>query len=261
MVLAVDRMLDGFRGVVTGGAGPLGSALSLALVERGATVVAVDRPGAFGESLPTEPLGVLRKEVDLMSSGDLATFCDGYVESGESLDFVVNNAAFTGDSGLTGYAAPFEQQTDEAFVAALTLNLVAPFSLVRRLLPSLRQSGRGSVVNIASIYGLVAPNLSLYTGTAMGNPAAYAASKGGLVQMSRYLSTVLAPHVRVNAVAPGGIARGQDPAFVQRYEALTPLGRMGRESDVAGLVCFLVGEESSYVTGQCIAVDGGWTAW
>ena len=79
--------------------------------------------------------------------------------------------------------------------------------------------------------------------------------------MSRYLSTVLAPDVRVNAVAPGGIERGQDSVFVQRYEKLTPLGRMGKESDVSGLVCFLVGTESSYITGQCISVDGGWTAW
>ena len=116
-------------------------------------------------------------------------------------------------------------------------------------------------MNLASIYGLVGPNLSLYTGTRMGNPAAYAASKGGLVQMTRYLATVLAPNIRVNAVAPGGIERGQDPQFVQRYEALTPMGRMGKESDVTGIIRFLIGPESSYLTGQCIAVDGGWTAW
>ena len=105
---------------------------------------------------------------------------------------------------------------------ALALNLTAPFSLTRRLAPLLRAGGHGSVVNVSSIYGLVGPNMGLYEGTRMGNPAAYAASKGGLAQLTRYLSTVLAPEVRVNAFAPGGIARGQDDAFVERYERLTP---------------------------------------
>ncbi|WP_404392457.1 SDR family oxidoreductase [Humibacillus xanthopallidus] len=95
----------------------------------------------------------------------------------------------------------------------------------------------------------------------MGNPAAYAASKGGLAQLTRYLSTVLALDVRVNAFAPGGIARGQDDAFVQRYERLTPLAQMGIEEDFRGVVTWLASDASAHVTGQVIAVDGGWTAW
>ena len=156
---------------------------------------------------------------------------------------------------------PFEEQTDEAFAMALALNLTAPFSLTRRLAPLLRTGGHGSVVNVSSIYGLVGPNMGLYEGTRMGNPAAYAASKGGLAQLTRYLSTVLAPDVRVNAFAPGGIARGQDDAFVERYERLTPLGRMGTEDDFRGVVTWLASDASAYVTGQVVAVDGGWTAW
>ena len=94
-------------------------------------------------------------------------------------DVLVHNAAFTGTSGVPGYAVPFEEQTDDAFAAATWLNLTVPFSLTRRLAPLLRASGHGSVIMVSSIYGLVGPNMGLYDGTTMGNPAAYGATKGG----------------------------------------------------------------------------------
>ena len=253
--------LEGYRGIVTGAAGPLGLAISRALIADGARVVGVDRASAIAKVGNAPVPGLTLVVADLMDVGQIEHFCQQAITNDSRIDFLINNAAFTGDSNLAGYAVPFEAQTDDAFLDALKLNLLAPFTLVRRLCDPLRASGRGAVVNLAAIYGLVGPNLSLYTGTRMGNPAAYAASKGGLVQMTRYLATVLAPNIRVNAVAPGGIERGQDPQFVQRYEALTPMGRMGKESDVTGIIRFLIGPESSYLTGQCIAVDGGWTAW
>jgi NAD(P)-dependent dehydrogenase (short-subunit alcohol dehydrogenase family) len=116
-------------------------------------------------------------------------------------------------------------------------------------------------VNVSSIYGLVAPNMGLYDGTVMGNPAAYGATKGGIVQLTRYLATVLSPEIRVNAFAPGGIARGQAGEFTERYERLTPLGRMATEDDFRGVLAWLASDASRYVTGQTIAVDGGWTVW
>ncbi len=103
--------------------------------------------------------------------------------------------------------------------------------------------------------------MSLYEDTAMGNPAAYAASKGGLTQLTRWLSTVLAPDIRVNCISPGGIARGQDEKFVKRYETRTPLKRMGKEEDMKGALLYLASDLSAYVTGQNLLVDGGWTAW
>jgi NAD(P)-dependent dehydrogenase (short-subunit alcohol dehydrogenase family) len=254
--------LTGRTAVVTGGAGPLGSVLAAALAASGARVVVVDLDesacAATANGLPGSrhvPLGA-----NLLDAQGLATVVDAVHDLG-ACDVLVNNAAFTGTSGVPGYAVPFEEQTDDAFAMALALNLTAPFSLTRRLTPLLRASGHGSVVNVSSIYGLVGPNMGLYEGTRMGNPAAYAASKGGLAQLTRYLSTVLAPDVRVNAFAPGGIARGQDDAFVERYERLTPLGRMGTEDDFRGVVTWLASDASAYVTGQVIAVDGGWTAW
>ena len=95
----------------------------------------------------------------------------------------------------------------------------------------------------------------------MTNPAGYGASKGGLLQLTRYLATVFAPKIRVNAITPGGIWRGQPEIFVNRYEKRTPLGRMGMEEDFKGAVAYLASDLSTYVTGQNLVVDGGWTAW
>lgn len=254
--------LAGRTAVVTGGAGPLGRVLADALAAAGARVVVVDLDesacAATANDLPGS--GHLPLGANLLDPQGLSSVVDALHELG-ACDVLVNNAAFTGTSGVPGFAVPFEEQTDEAFAMALALNLTAPFSLTRRLAPLLRAGGHGCVVNVSSIYGLVGPNMGLYEGTRMGNPAAYAASKGGLAQLTRYLSTVLAPDVRVNAFAPGGIARGQDDAFVERYERLTPLGRMGTEDDFRGVVTWLASDASAYVTGQVVAVDGGWTAW
>ena len=125
----------------------------------------------------------------------------------------------------------------------------------------LRAKRRGSIINISSIYGAVGPDMSLYDGTSMGNPAAYAVSKGGILQMTRWLSTVLAPDIRVNSITPGGIARNQPLPFVERYEKRTPLRRMGREEDFKGAIAYFASDLSSWVTGENLMVDGGWTAW
>jgi NAD(P)-dependent dehydrogenase (short-subunit alcohol dehydrogenase family) len=258
--------LGGRVAVVTGGAGPLGSVLSATLAEAGATVVVVDldetavagAATALREAHGGEHVGLAADLGDMAAVDGVAPWV---VERLGRLDVLVNNAALTGTAGVAGYAVPFEEQTPEAFEAATRVNLVAPFRLAQAAAPHLAAHGTGSVVNVSSIYGLVGPNMGLYAGTRMGNPAAYGATKAGLAQLTRYLATVLAPRVRVNAIAPGGIARGQDPAFVARYEALTPLGRMAREDDLRGALAWLASDASAYVTGQVIAVDGGWTAW
>ena len=203
----------------------------------------------------------LAVEADLEDESSYAGLSDTLAQAFGRLDILVNNAAFAGDAGLTGWAVPFEEQSAATWRRALEVNLTAAFELTRLLAPMLRKSGKGSVVNMASIYGVAAPDFSLYEGTAMGNPAAYGASKGGLIQLTRYLSTALAPHVRVNAISPGGVRRGQPEEFQERYCERTPLGRMGREEDFKGAMAYLASDLSEYVTGQNLLVDGGWTAW
>jgi len=127
--------------------------------------------------------------------------------------------------------------------------------------PLLRSNEGANIINIASIYGEYGPDWRLYEGTDMSNPAAYGASKGGLIQFTRWLATTIGPHVRVNAISPGGIFRNQPKKFVSRYESKTPLARMATEDDFSGAVAYLASDLSKYVTGQILSVDGGWGVW
>ena len=258
--------LGGRVAVVTGGGGHLGQAMAEALGELGACLVLVDIAKTESEAAACKLRTKLRVDalalvVDLADEGALAAVPGKVLSEFGSLDILINNAALGGTSPLPGWSVPFADQTSATWRLALEVNLTAPFVLTRESAPALAVSGHGSVINIGSIYGLVGPNEHLYEGTSLGNPAAYAASKGGLLQLTRWLATVLSPKVRVNAITPGGILRDQPQAFVKRYEALTPLGRMGREEDLKGAVAYLASDLSAYVTGQNLVVDGGWTVW
>lgn len=249
--------------LVTGGCGPLGTRICSRLARDGLVVIAADLPAVVesrGHERAETSGAVVSYGIDLTDRDRLDELMSHVERSYGGMDVLVHNAAFTGTSGLDGWAVPFAQQSDEAFDAALQLNLAVPFRLTRRARPLLAARPGSSVVMVSSIYGLVGPDLRLYEGTGMGNPAGYAASKGGLIQLTRYLAAVLAPAIRVNAVAPGGLARGQDPSFVERYVDRTPLGRMGTEDDVAEAIAWLASAGSAYITGQVLAVDGGWTA-
>lgn len=258
--------LGGRVAVVTGGAGRLGLAFGEVLTELGASVVVVDvdleASRTRAEHLARHA-GVPCHAVaaDLSDPAQPARIVNETIERFGRLDVLVNNAAFTGSSALEGWAVPFAEQRLPAWEGALRVNLTAPFLLTQAAAPALAASGRGSVINIGSIYGVVGPNFGLYADTTMGNPAAYAATKGGLLNLTRYLATALAPHVRVNAISPGGIAAGQPAIFRQRYEASTPLRRMGEPEDFKGVLAFLATDASAWMTGQDILVDGGWTAW
>ena len=149
----------------------------------------------------------------------------------------------------------------ETWRRALEVNLTSVFHLCQLFTQVLRESQNGTIINIASIYGEYGPDWSLYEGTPMTNPAAYASSKGGVIQFTRWLATTLGPDIRANVISPGGVARGQPDSFVDRYKSRTPLGRMAREDDFRGAVAYLASDMSAYVTGQVLRVDGGWGVW
>ena len=252
--------------VVTGGAGHVGSACSDALAELGASVVVLDRkPEAcarVADRLSSEfGVSCLPLAQDLADEGAVRKVPATVIDRFGRIDALVNCAALVGASELEGWAVPFENQNVATWRCALEINLTSPFVLAQTCAPALTRSGHGSIVNIGTIYGIVGPRMSLYDGTGLGNPAAYAASKGGLLQLTRWLATTLAPGVRVNAISPGGIRRDQPELFVDRYVEQTPLGRMATEEDLKGAVAYLVGDASGYVTGQNLIVDGGWTIW
>lgn len=258
--------LRGRVAVVTGGAGHIGGAMCEALAELGANIAVVDRlPDPCNQFCGQlrEKYGVEAKPivVDLADEIQTRSICPLVLTDFGRVDVLVNCAAFTGDSHLQGWCVPFGEQTADTWRKAIELNLTVPFILSQSCAEALARSGKGSIINVSSIYGMVGPDLRLYEGTNMGNPAAYAASKGGLLQLTRWMATVMAPTVRVNALTPGGVWRGQPDAFHQRYLARTPLSRMAQEDDFKGVAAYLASDASAYVTGQNIVVDGGWTAW
>ena len=256
--------MTGRRALVTGGAGHLGRTMADSLAELGAEVLLVDVDDAPTQAVANEiserrGTTVTALECDLEDAEARAKLVEQVASGG--LSVLINNAAFVGTSGLTGWAEPFEGQSVETWRRALEVNLTAGFHLCQLFAPVLKDGPGGSIINIASIYGQWAPDYGLYEGTAMANPAAYGASKGGLIQFTRWLSTTLAPLVRANVISPGGVARGQHESFVQRYCARTPLERMATEEDFRGAVAYLASDLSAYVTGQVLAIDGGWGAW
>jgi len=258
--------LDGRVALVTGGAGHIGRAVANALAEVGASIAVVDLSASGAEEAATAlaanySVKAAAFACDFEQPADVKELPRRVHEKFGRIDIIVNCAAFVGTSGLEGWAVPFEQQSPETWRRALEVNLTAPFILVQAAAEDLAASGHGSVINIASIYGITGPDWRLYEGTSLGNPAAYSASKGGLIQMTRWLATTMAPKVRVNAIAPGGVFRQTPEPFVSRYVARTPLARMAMEEDVKGAAAYLASDLSAYVTGQCLAVDGGWTAW
>lgn len=265
---SLQTMMDlhGRVAVITGGAGHLGRAMAQGLAEMGAAIALVDLDDAAGQRAVDDirsqyrvPASMYR--VDVTDHAGVRELSGRIVRELGSLDILINNAALVGTTELEGWAVSFPGQSVDTWRSALEVNLTAPFVWAQACREALVASRHASIINIGSIYGMVAPDMTLYDGTSLGNPAAYAASKGGLLQLTRWLSTVLAPDIRVNTVTLGGVWRNQDETFQQRYVSRTPLKRMATEEDLKGAVAYLASDASAYVTGQNLVVDGGWTAW
>lgn len=260
--------LRGRHALVTGGAGHIGMAAAEALLETGAKVALLDLDAAAvarcAEGFSARWPGMARAVgCDLADEAATRSAARQAIEAMGGLDILVHSAAFVGTTKTPGWSAPFSEQTVAAWDAGMRVNLTSAFVLTQEAHPALVASGHGSVIFVSSIYGLVGSDAAVYAGTSMNadRVLAYSASKGGLLQLMRHLSTLLAPAVRVNAISPGGIVRGQPEAFRQNYAARTPLKRMGTEEDMKGAVAYLASDLSAYVTGQNLVVDGGWTAW
>lgn len=264
----VKQLMDlaGRKALVTGGAGHIGSAAAETLVELGARVAILDLDDeSCRERVST--LSAIRQDsafplpCDLKDTQATRNAVQTATDAMGGLDILVHCAAYVSDTEAQGWAVPFEQQGVGSWDDALRVNLTSVFVMAQEARETLAASGHGSIVLFGSIYGLVGPDFRLYEETSMANPAGYCASKGGVLQLMRYLATFLAPRIRVNAISPGGVSRNQPEVFQQRYISRTPLARMAAEQDLKGAVAYLASDLSAYVTGHNLVVDGGWTAW
>jgi NAD(P)-dependent dehydrogenase (short-subunit alcohol dehydrogenase family) len=258
--------LSGRVAVVTGAAGRIGRVISSGLAELGATVVVVDRDGETCDLVAqqlrdTSENASFGLEANLEDEASTRRIPELVIDQVGRIDVLVHMAALVSAEPLPNWTSDFESQSAETWRRALEVNLTSVFNLTQVCTPALRSSGRGSVITVGSTYGLVGPDWRIYEGTSMGNAAGYAASKGGILQLTRWLATTLAPSIRVNSLTPGGVERRQPSSFVEAYEQRTPLQRMAQEEDFKGAIAFLASDLSAYVTGQNIVVDGGWTAW
>ena len=258
--------LRGRVAIVAGGAGHIGRVVGDALAEQGASIAVLDLTRdacvSTADSIQDKHgVSTQAVPVDLEDEAAVRGVADGVIERLGGLDILVHCAALVGTSELPGWTTPFAEQDAGTWRRALEVNMTSLFILAQTCAAALGTSGHGSVITMGSLYAMVGPDMRMYEGTTMGNPAAYAASKGGVLQLTRWLATVLAPEVRVNCVSPGGVWRDQPASFRERFVNRTPLRRMATEEDLKGAVAYLASDLSAYVTGQNLIVDGGWTAW
>ena len=260
--------------MVTGGLGQLGRRFTRTLVDRGARVAVLDAaPLApadakawFGDDASER---VLALRADVTDRASLETALAEIEARWETPSGLVNNAALDSPPDApASETGPFETYPRESWESVLNVNVSGVFLCCQVIGGAMAEAGRGSVVQISSIYGLVSPDQRIYgyrqesTGEPFFKPVAYSVSKSSLLNLTRYLATYWAPRgVRVNTLSFGGVFAGQDERFLEGYEARVPLGRMARPDEYDGAVLFLLSDASSYMTGSNLVVDGGWTAW
>lgn len=263
--------LCGRTAVVTGALGRLGPLWSAALLEAGARVAALDRPEAQG-SVTLERLvrqhGDDRLRLfraDIRDRGALEEACAQAIEAFGTPHVLVNNA---GIDQAPDVVATFriEEVPFDSFREVLDVNIGGTFQVTQVFGREMVRAGRGSIINIASLYAAVSPDARFYSHLATDppflKPPAYGASKAALVNLTKYLAAHWAPFgVRVNALSPGGVLGDQDEEFTRKFSERVPMGRLAEASDLVGPLLFLASDASSYVTGIDLRVDGGYTAW
>lgn len=258
---------------VTGGLGQLGRQFTLALLDRGARVAVLDLDAddvhvraRFGQRSADEALLCL--PCDVTDPDALERALEQITGQWTAPHGLINAAAL--DSPPDAPAAengPFERYPPASWREVMRVNVDSVFHCCQVIGGRMAREGRGTIVNISSIYGVVSPDQRIYRyrdrdGERFVKPVAYSASKSALISMGRYLATYWAEvGVRVNTLTLGGVFNDQDAQFLEGYCARVPLGRMAREDEYSGAVIFLLSDASSYMTGSNLVIDGGWTAW
>lgn len=268
--------LEGKTAVLTGASGFLGRTFALALLANGARVVALGR----SERLLKEAEGwanefgadkIAVKQIDMYDQTALNDLCDGIATDEESIDVLINNAHELGSA--TGFNVPegsLENSSFDQWQRNLQGGVYWAVQTTQRLGVKMKEQKRGSIINIATMYATVAPRPQLYEGTTSLNPPGYSASKAALAAFTRYTASFWGTSgVRANCISPGPFSNtedttenavAEDSPFVTKLKGYTVLNRIGRPIELCGALLFLASDASTYVTGQNLIVDGGWTA-
>jgi NAD(P)-dependent dehydrogenase (short-subunit alcohol dehydrogenase family) len=259
MDLPQNFRLDGRTAFVSAAGGHLGSVMTRALAQAGAHVIVNGRDDAklavFEGQLRAEGLSVERAAFDIADIAAVRTFFTGC----KRLDILVNNAV---SMQVKGFSVLEPADFAVTYASAVT----AAFEAVRAALPALKEAvaaaGEASIVNIASMYGQVAPDGRLYPARDGQSPFHYGPAKAALLQLTRHLAAELGPQrIRVNTLVPGAFPARIDGELAAKLADRTMLGRLGTAAEIAGPLLFLASPASSYMTGAALNIDGGWTAW
>jgi NAD(P)-dependent dehydrogenase (short-subunit alcohol dehydrogenase family) len=256
--------------VVTGALGLLGKEHCFTLSEAGAHVVVSDlnEKGCknLAASLDTKSIGI---GADITIKEDVIKIKEKIIEEFGKIDIIINNAAINDmfeNPAAAAEQSKFENYPLEMWQKSIDVNLTGMFLCSQILGTVMANAGKGSIINIASTYGIVAPDQSIYKkedGTQIFyKSAAYPTTKGAVISFTRFLAAYWGDKgVRVNSLSPGGVENNQENYFIKNYSEKTPLGRMAKPNDYKGAIIFLAGDASSYMTGANLVVDGGWTIW
>ncbi len=264
--------LTGRVAVVTGGAGLLGRQFCHTLAQAGAAVavvdIAADSAQAVADDIAAAGGQALALSTDITDPAQVTAAVQRIVDAWGRLDILVNSAALdpkVSEEGAVRSSSAFEDFPLDAWEQALKVNLTGAFLMTQAAARVMRAQNRGSIINIASTYGLVGPDQRIYQKPGQPpqyKPVYYTVTKAAMLGFTRYLATYFAgTGIRVNTLTPGGVYNHQDPDFVAKYAARTVLGRMAEPHEMNAALLFLASDASSYMTGANLVVDGGWTAW
>ena len=258
MNASVNFSLKGKVVLLTGGSGLFGRGLAASLAEAGATLIvasrSVEKLRAVAEEETARGHQVHAEGFDQGDESSVAALHSRIQERFDVLHGLVNNSVLRPMKGANGTVAQWED--------SMRVNATGLMLMHRIFGASMAEAGRGSIVNIGSIQGMIGPSYELYEGTTMGDmPPDYFFHKGGMLNLTRFYASLYGPRaVRVNCVSPGGFFNNQPESFVKRYNEHTMLNRMADDEDLGGSVIFLLSDASRYITGANLPVDGGYTA-